>query len=137
MRVRLSELDIDDLGEGIWEDIYARAEPKLRQGAEVIMGEARRNLSRRRGTKRTASPAGEAPEYDSGELSRSLKTFRLRKSKYTIGLEYGSDHPAAGLHEFGGTASRDKGARIYPPRPYLRPAEDRTGDEVTEILEDL
>ena len=42
MRVRLSELDLDDLGEGIWEDIYARAEPKLRQGAEVIMGEAGR-----------------------------------------------------------------------------------------------
>lgn len=138
IRVRMSELEIDDLGEDIWADLYPRAEAKLREAAPVILAEARRNLSRRRGSRRTAAPAGEPPEYDSGDLSRSLKTFRVRKTKYSVALEYGSDHRAAGLHEFGGSVTQDDGGvHIFPPRPYMRPAEDRAYDEVTAILEDL
>lgn len=138
IRVRMSELDLIDLGDDIWEEIYPRAERALEKGVDVILDRARANLRRRIGsTPRSASPAGEPPEYDSGELERSLKPGPVRRSKYRIQKSYGSDHRAAGLHEFGGRVVHGEKVQVYPARPYMRPAEEATREELDRIIEDL
>jgi hypothetical protein len=137
-RARLSELEVLDLvgeAEDIREELFNRAEPKLSEAGDLVVGAIKANLSRRRGTKRTASPPGEPPELD--ELRDSWKKGRLRRTRNSIRQEYESDHPGAGLHEFGGTVTQNGRTRRYLPRPYVRPAEEQTEKAIEALLEDL
>lgn len=132
IKVRLSELELADMGDEIWDDLFPRAEAAARRGAEMIVARAKQNLSRP-GSASTASQPGEPPEMDSGRLKDSMQVFGVKTTKYSVRAEYGSDHPAAGLHEWGGSVQ----GRTYPPRPYLRPAEDATAAEVDELVRAL
>lgn len=137
MRVRMSALELEDaFGDDIWEEMQERAVPAVVEAADVIVAAAKLNLSRDRGGE--AAPGGEAPGRITGDLQSSIELLgKARQSKYSISQSYGSKHPGAGLHEFGGTVTQSGVTRIYPPRPYIRPAEDQTADEVEQILEDL
>lgn len=137
IRVRLSELELAGFGDEIWDELAPRAEKATGEGAGMIVAAARVNLSRRQGTKRTAAPAGEPPEYDLGALHDSVKVGKARRTKYGVRQEYGSDHVAAGLHEFGGTVKQDGEIHRYPPRSYLRTAEEETRAEVERRLEEV
>jgi phage gpG-like protein len=164
MRVKMSELELDDLGDEIWEELEPRAASALSRAAGRVIARAMLNLSRPSqseastiefkqrgrvfsrkgrqvqfaGSRRIASAANEPPRMISGELRDSIKMLGApRRSKYSISQDYGSEHPAAGLHEFGGTVAQNGITRTYPPRPYMRPAEAATADEVDEILRDL
>ena len=137
IKVRLSEFDIHGLGDEVWDELQSRAETAVSEGVEMIVEAAHRNLSRRKGTKRTAAPAGEPPELDTGGLLRSVKAGKVRRTKYGVRQEYGSAHPAAGLHEFGGTVKRRGKLRRYPARSYLRAAEEQVREAVTQRLEAL
>lgn len=134
IRARMSELDLADLGDDIWDELSPRATVALVKGATVIVEAWKRNLSRP-GSASTASPAGEPPEMDRGKFRDSIQLFKVSRTKYGIRQGYGSTHPAAGLHEFGGSVSKDGVKRIYPPRPSARPAEASTEAEVEGILD--
>ena len=135
IKVRLSDTDLLGMAEETREELMDAIAPKAHRGAQKIIAEAQINLRRRQGTARTAAPAGESPEQDEGDLLLSMKVFRTRKTKYGVRVYYGSNHPSAGLHEWGGTITHNGVKRTYPPRPYLRPAEDATASEVNRILE--
>lgn len=160
IRSRLSESDLLGMVEETREELLEQLAPRTQAGAELIVKRAKRNLALKRGTAATASEPGSPPQYVSGELHDSVKVFRTRKTKYSVRTEYGSDHPAAGVHEWGGTVggirstgrnrerdeAMEQGAalvghsvfgakRTYPPRPYLRPAEDSAEGEVRKILD--
>lgn len=135
IRAKLSDLDLLGMVEETREELLAAIEPRVTAAAEVIVAEAQINLRRRQGTKATASPPGEPPEQDEGDLLLSVKVGRRRRTKYGVRQEYGSDHPSAGLHEWGGSTTRNGKKRIYPPRPYLRPAEDAMEPRVRRILD--
>lgn len=137
MRARLSELELIGLGDEIWEEFFPRAEAALGEAVDLVVAEAKTNLSRAKGTKLTVAAAGEPPEYDEGELHDSVRPGKVRKTKYSIRKEYGSEHPGAGLHEFGGTITQNGVTRAYPPRPYMRPAEEKVADEIDAMLRDL
>ncbi|MDQ3275170.1 MAG: hypothetical protein M3Q39_09115, partial [Actinomycetota bacterium] len=109
IRVRLSELEIQDIGDELWDELQPRAEKAVADGVDLILTAARANLARRRGTRRTAAPAGEAPEFDTGTLHDSLKAGKARRTKYGVHQKYGSEHVSAGLHEFGGTVKQSDG----------------------------
>lgn len=132
IKVRMSELELADLGEEIWDDLKPRAEAAARRGAEIIVARAKANLSRP-GTPQTSSAPGSAPEMDTGRLRNSMQVFGVKVTKSSIRAEYGSDEPDAGLHEWGGSV----GKRVYPPRPYMRPAEDAVAAEVDELVRAL
>lgn len=135
IRLRLTEVDVLGLPESSREDLMAAIEPLLDPAVDLIVSAARSNLSRRRGTASTAAPIGEPPEYDEGQLHDSIRAGETKRTLYSVRKEYGSDHPAAGLHEYGGTTKGTK--RLYPARPYMRPAEAQTEDEVSRILDRL
>lgn len=135
IRSRLSESDLLGMVEETREELLEQLAPRTQAGAELIVKRAKRNLALKRGTAATASEPGSPPQYVSGELHDSVKVFRTRKTKYSVRTEYGSDHPAAGVHEWGGTIAREGVDRLYPPRPYLRPAEDSAEGEVRKILD--
>lgn len=164
IRVRFSDTDMLALGDDSIDELMDRAEVALDKAVDVVVAEARRNLSRPAdraegetiafrqrgrvfsrkgrtaqftGTRVSGAAAGEPPRLRSGELRDSLQAGKTKRTKYGIRKEYGSDHPAAGLHEFGGSITQGGRKRLYPPRPYLRPAEASTQDEVERILEDL
>jgi hypothetical protein len=137
IRVRFGETDMLALGDDSIDELMDRAEAALDKAVDVVVAEAQLNLRKRQGTRKTAAPAGESPEQDEGDLLLSVKPGRVRRTKYGVRKEYGSDHPSAGLHEFGGTITQRGKKRTYPPRPYLRPAEATTEAEVERILEDL
>jgi hypothetical protein len=136
MRVRLSELELHDLGEEVWDELAPRAEAAVREGVGMILAQARVNLSRP-GSKRTAAPAGTPPEMDEGELRASLEAGKLTRNRHGVRQDYGSDHESAGLHEFGGTVTREGRTRRYPPRSYLRAAEEQVRDAVEKRLEEI
>ncbi len=134
MRARLTEADLLGMVEESREELMASVEPRLNEAVDVVVRAAKSNLARQRGTRATAAAPGQPPEYDTGELHDSVKPMRIRKTKYAIRKEYGSEHPSAGLHEWGGTVTRNGVKRTYPPRPYLRPAEEASAEEVDRIL---
>lgn len=133
----MSELQLADLGDEIWDELNPRAGNAVIRGAQRIVDAAKANLSRP-GSARTASPAGTAPEQDSGKLRDSMQLIGVpRRTKYAVRQQYGSTHPGAGVLEFGGSITQDGVKRMYPPRPYMRPAEASTEAEVEGILDDL
>lgn len=137
IRVRMSELELAGLGDEIWDVLQPRAEAAVGDGVGMIVAAARVNLARRRGTRQSAAPAGAAPELDEGELLQSVKAGKLKRTKYSVRADYGSDHVSAGLHEFGGTVKQDGEVHRFPARPYLRPAEEQTRAEVEKRLEEV
>lgn len=138
MKVRFSELELDEMLDGIREEMVERFEAAVVKSAERIVTEGQVNLRRRQGTPDTPAPAGESPQQIEGDLLLSLKLLgKPRKTKYSVRQNYGSEHESAGLHEFGGTITQNGKKRIYPPRPYIRPAEAATEDEVRTILEEM
>lgn len=140
MRVYITEAQLDGIGDELWEELEPRTEKALAEGAQLIVDAAQLNLRRRRGTGRSTAPAGEAPEFDTGELHDSVKLLgKVRRSKYQVRQGYGSQHPASILHEYGGLTKGGVGGvpRRYPARPYLRPAEEQTREAVEARLDAL
>jgi len=135
IRARIRETDALNLAEEALDELMPTLEAATQRAAQVIVTEAQLNLRKRQGSRGTASPAGEPPEMDEGDLLRSVKAGRTRKTKYSVRTEYGSEHPAAGLHEFGGTVTKGGAKRTYPPRPYMRPAEESSRAEVDRIVD--
>jgi hypothetical protein len=136
VRVRFSEVEIDHMGDEAWEELIPRASAALERAVPVVVDKIKENLSRR-GTARTASAPGQPPEFDTGDLYRAVRPGKFRKRKYGLSKEYVVDFPSGLLHEYGGVINQNGVKRVFPPRPFVRPAEAATETQVTAILEAL
>jgi len=107
----------------------------VRQGALLIEGESKRNISRgarsgniqKRGNKvRVASAPGEFPKTDTGELVANITTEKVKKGVYTVGSRRNA--PQGYLLEV--RAPQQGG------RPWLRPTVKDNANKVFTIIDD-
>lgn len=136
MKIRFSEVELDGLGDDIWEELVPRAEAALNVGVEIIVNQIQLNLSRP-GTPRTSSAPGTPPEKDDGDLQKSVVAGKIRRRKHSVSKSYEVGFPSAPLHEYGGVVVQNGVKRVFPPRPFVRPAEASTEIAVTAALESL
>lgn len=120
------------LADELEESFQANAKAGLTQCGEVLLGNVRGQLRRRKGPE--PAPEGQPPAEQGGKLSQSFRRLptRVRGRSASSGVE--SNHPGAARLEWGATDKR--GIRTFP-HPYLAPAAEASEPEITRILTEL
>lgn len=147
----------DNLGDQFFDDVLPRMTAAMNRASELWLTAVQAELSRRGDPEPGAPPA-----YRTGELYRSFQTTGVTVNRSGKMLRAGvkSDHPAAGLLEFGGIVVRDgslagltvrkrrerkhelgktggRGVVRYQPHPYLRPAAEKNRERIIAAMEDF
>lgn len=119
-----------DLADELEEEFHAEAMEAVGEAADIVLADVKQRLSRRRGPE--ASPPGEPPALQEGDLLRSYRrvTPKVRGRVATSGIY--SRHPGANRVEFGAVDRR--GIRTLA-RPHVRPAFAAMEPAVTELLQ--
>ena len=118
-----------DLADELEAEFKRTARRAVKEGAEILLGAVRTELTKRSGPK--PSPPGEPPAKQSGDLAKSWQAIpvRMRGRVASSGIE--SYDKGAARMEWGGVDSR--GIRVLP-RAYLDPAARKVEGRVTELL---
>lgn len=72
---------------------------------------------------------------DEGDLQRSIKVYKTKKGRKTIGPEYGKGKNTgnhANLVEYGFT---DRAGKVHPPRPFIRTAFESNKESILNSME--
>ena len=128
-----------DLADELLEEFHAGAKAAVTGASQLLLTEVQRLLRQRKGTARTAAPAGEPPEEDTGALANSFRLIPASVRTPVFAKGYGaearsgirSNDPGGNRLEFGFTDLR--GIRTLP-HPFLAPAIANTEGAIEALL---
>lgn len=92
-----------NLADELEKDFRKRARGAVLEAGRLLQKEVRLQLKRHAGP--DASPEGEPPAYQSGELYDSIKVLPVRVRGTSVSSGVSSDHPGAFALEYGQTAA--------------------------------
>jgi len=156
--MQISGEDFKNLDKEVLLELKPEAEAAVQYGADLIADNARRLLGRR-GTGRTylrffkskrrkgrdiaraqSSVPGDPPARETGKLQAAVYSSKAKWRGWTVmafaGIRPKKLVPIAWVLEFGGRVGRN-GAVMLPPRPFMRPAEQKARALVLARMERL
>jgi hypothetical protein len=132
LRIVLDAPDKLDLAEELQAEYFAQAKEVVAAAADLLLAEIHRLLRLRFGTFLTAAPAGQPPEWDTGQLNASFRRLPARIQGAVASSGIGSQDPGGNRLEYGFTDLR--GIRTLP-HPFLRPAIAATEGPINELVQ--